>query len=391
MLQANLGTVFLLTAVVILGKFAGSAAGAILVGEDRDTAVKTGCGMAQVNEFALIIAALGVSLKATRDFVYPVAVSVSLLTTFINPYLLRHMDALSGAAERLMPRRLRLGLAVYNRWAVRVQRRRINDAVLRAVRRSVIVIAVNLGWVAAIFLGARFLERTVPRLMAFVPEFLGGARTGFWLAAALLVAPFLVATLRKLKALGMVLAEIKFPPAESAGRTAVARLLTEMAVLGLGGALLGLYILMLGSAILPPWPVLIGLLAALAALTRIFWTLHIRLYARAQHALHEVLSDTQDWFSQHPIGAMPYFFREARLGAVILSGESRVAGRVIRELNLRAETGATIIGIDRGARTIINPDSDETFHSGDRVLLLGTDAQIERARIWMRAEPGGDA
>ncbi len=389
LLVAHTGLIALVTGVVLAGKFLASTGGTLLMGHPRGTAVKVGCGMAQVNEFALIIAGLGISLGATRPFLYPVAVAVSLLTTFLNPYLLRRMDGISRVTETLLPGRARMALDAYARWAGRIERRDTSDAVRRGVRRSLIIIGINLGWIAAAFILAEALAKRAPGLLGFIPPALGGAHTGFWLAAALFVAPFLVATLRKLQALGMILAELKFPAPGEAGRPSAPRLLTEMAVLGVGSALLAVYMLMLGSAILPPWPVLIGLLAVLAVMTRLLWAFHVRLYARAQTALRDALEGAQEWFSQHPISAMPYFFRDARIGTVRVGDGSRVLGRALRDLDLRGETGATIIGIERGAQPIVNPDAAEIIRPGDRLMLLGTPDQIGKARDWLQAGDAG--
>lgn len=384
MVFANIGVVLLLTMTVMVGKFLATSTGAFLMGNDRERSVQVGCGMAQINEFALIIAALGASTGVTRESLYPVAVSVSVLTTFLNPYLLRLAPDIYRLQEMMLPERWRNFLAGYTDWAGRFRAQRSDDAVRRAVHRSLIIILINLGWIAGIFIATAYLARRWPGLFMVVPEKFGGANVVFWFAAAVLVIPFLVATLRKLQALGMILAEIKFPLTESGGaRYVIARSMTEIAVLVTGSLALGFFIIMLSSAILPPWPILLLLLLALLLLTTLLWKFNIRLYARAQTALRDVMAGAQEWFSLHPVGAMPYWFRDARLGTVRLTHQSRIVGQVIRDLNLRNATGATIIGIERGQHTIVNPDADETFHAGDRVMLLGTVSQIEKARDWL--------
>lgn len=97
--------------------------------------------------------------------------------------------------------------------------------------------------------------------------------------------------------------------------------------------------------------------------------------------IDEQINRRGEW--AHSITAMPYFFRDARLGAVVLARESRVVGQIVRELNLRKHTGAIIIGIERQGIMIINPEADETFQPADRVMLLGTGGQIENARAWL--------
>lgn len=389
---AHLGALFLLTGVVILAKFTTCSLGAFIMGHDRSTSIRVGCGMAQVNEFALIIAALGVTLNVTREVVYPLAVAVAVLTTFVNPYILRNAGRITRGLEALLPQSVRTVLDNYTQWAARFEPRGAPDAVRKAVKRSLMIIFINAGWMAAIFIVAAYLAKRFPYLLAGFPMVLGGGNSIIWFGAALAIIPFLVATLRKLQALGMILAEVKFPQAPHDGRMSIPRVLTELAVLLAGCVMLMAFILMLSSAILPPWPILLLLMLVIALITRLLWSFNIRIYAKAQTVLRDVFAGAHDWFSLHPISTVPYFFRDARLGAVNVSRESRVVGQVVRELNLRKQTGATIIGIERQGRMIINPEADETFHPGDRVMLLGTGAQIENARVWLnvnRADASG--
>jgi CPA2 family monovalent cation:H+ antiporter-2 len=68
--------------------------------------------------------------------------------------------------------------------------------------------------------------------------------------------------------------------------------------------------------------------------------------------------------------------RDADLEAVSIAQNSPAAGKLIRELELRTRTGASIVGVQRGDTRIINPGPDEEILSGDQVLLLGTQAQL---------------
>jgi CPA2 family monovalent cation:H+ antiporter-2 len=89
-----------LTLVVIVGKIVSVAAGALLSGGGRRLAIQAGMSLAQIGEFSFIIAALGTDLNATGDFLYPVAASVSAITTFTTPWLIRAADPV---ADRLAP------------------------------------------------------------------------------------------------------------------------------------------------------------------------------------------------------------------------------------------------------------------------------------------------
>jgi CPA2 family monovalent cation:H+ antiporter-2 len=67
------------------------------------TSLRVGMGLSQIGEFSFIIAALGMTLQVTSDFLYPVAVAVSAITTLLTPYLIRAADPLSIKLGKVMP------------------------------------------------------------------------------------------------------------------------------------------------------------------------------------------------------------------------------------------------------------------------------------------------
>src|SRR5262249_56760580 len=81
--------VVVLTVLVLAGKVVGVSLGAFFTGSGVRTSVRAGMSLAQIGEFSFIIAGLGISLGATRDFLYPVAVAVSAVTTLTPPVLIR--------------------------------------------------------------------------------------------------------------------------------------------------------------------------------------------------------------------------------------------------------------------------------------------------------------
>jgi CPA2 family monovalent cation:H+ antiporter-2 len=85
-----------LTAVVIAGKMLSVAGGALLSGGGKRLSVQAGMSLAQIGEFSFIIAALGSDLHATGPFLYPVAASVSAITTFTTPWLIRASDPIAN-------------------------------------------------------------------------------------------------------------------------------------------------------------------------------------------------------------------------------------------------------------------------------------------------------
>lgn len=370
----------LLTAMVIIGKFCASSIGAFISGNNRSTAVHVGCGMAQVNEFALIIAVLGARLNVTRDFVYPLAVGVSLLTTFINPYLLKNAGAIDRFIEIILPPKLRGKLVLYTTAASDDERQSSDNIIRKTIRRCLSIILINLAWIAGIFLVIAYGSERFAGQLAKIPAFPGGHNAILWFIAALLAIPLVVASLRKLQALAMILAEIRFPQNTSKPHSFLPRLLMEWSITISGTLALGIFILMLSSAILPPQRMLIIMVIALISIAIIFWKFNVRIYSKAQTALREVFSETQPWLNLVTLSNIHSIFDEAHLADTLVSPQSPAANKLIRDLNVRNQTGATIIGLERREKLVINPQADEILHPGDRIYLLGTGHQLEKAR-----------
>jgi hypothetical protein len=95
MLLQHSGPVLAVTAIILAGKFTTNTLGSLLTGHDLPTAVRVGGSMAQVGEFAFIIAALGVSLHATREPVYQVGVGAAVLSIVCSAPLLLVADRLA--------------------------------------------------------------------------------------------------------------------------------------------------------------------------------------------------------------------------------------------------------------------------------------------------------
>ncbi|RZK45656.1 MAG: cation:proton antiporter [Pedobacter sp.] len=95
--------IIVISIITIIGKVISTTIGAIIAGQGLKTSVQAGMSLTPIGEFSFIIAALGLSLHVTSHFLYPVAISVSAITAFTTPYLIRGADprSLSAAAEKL--------------------------------------------------------------------------------------------------------------------------------------------------------------------------------------------------------------------------------------------------------------------------------------------------
>ena len=160
MLLQYAGPIVVITVAVVVGKVLACSLGTFVAGNDRRTSLRVGMGLAQIGEFSFIIAALGLTLKVTSDFLYPIAVAVSAITTLLTPYLIRASDPLSIKLAAVMPQRLGRVLGMYGEWLRSIQPQGEGALLASMIRRILLQVGVNLALVVAIFLsGAFFAER----------------------------------------------------------------------------------------------------------------------------------------------------------------------------------------------------------------------------------------
>lgn len=96
-------TILILTAVAMIGNTLFPTIGALLAGQGLESALRTGFSVAQLGEFAFIIAALGCSLGVLNDFIYPIVVSAAVLTTFATPYMIKAADPFHNFLIKRLP------------------------------------------------------------------------------------------------------------------------------------------------------------------------------------------------------------------------------------------------------------------------------------------------
>ena len=105
--------ILIITLVTLVGKLIFSSLGVLLSGQTLKNAVHCGCSLAQIGEFAFIIASLGLSLGVIADYIYPIIVSVSIITTLTTPSFIKGSDKLYEWLEKVLPSRLTEKLARY--------------------------------------------------------------------------------------------------------------------------------------------------------------------------------------------------------------------------------------------------------------------------------------
>ena len=284
-LREHVGPIAAISVAVVLGKILSCSLGAFVAGNDGRTSLRVGMGLAQIGEFSFIIAALGVSLKVTSDFLYPVAVAVSAITTLTTPYLIRAADPLSRRLADAVPGSMARVFGAYGAWLRSIQLPGQNAVLAALIRRSLLHAVVNLALVAAIFIGGGYFAEPIGVWLGQRGAQPNLHKVLIWSAALLLSLPLLIAAYRRLKALSLFLADLG---GHSHRPPRVRRVLAELIPLLTFGSFLPL-LAAFSSSILPPgeWLLLIGLLAAV--LLALLWRWFARVHARLHSALQETL------------------------------------------------------------------------------------------------------
>lgn len=386
MLMAYWLPILVITLVVVVGKVIACSFGVFVGGHDTRTALRAGMGLAQIGEFSFIIATLGVTLKVTSDFLYPVAVAVSALTTLLTPYLIRSTDGLVRRFDRLAPKSLTRAMELYTSWMGRFTRRH-QAMEVKLMQRWALHMGLNVALIAAVFIIAAYVGQHPPAMLV---THAGSGNAWFnptlWLIAVVLSLPMIIATARKLQALGLLLAETRMPVGLLGRDVKQLKSLVAQMVPAVGLTILALFIIALSSAILPTVKVFLVLLLATACLALFLHRTFARVYSRMQFALHETFAVPVEYPEKLPPVSLPAMLREARLLTLVMLPNSTAVGKCIRELQLRSRSGASIVGIERAGINMINPTPEELIQVGDHVLLLGSELQLESAAQML----GGD-
>lgn len=377
--------ILVITVVVVVGKVIACGLGCFVGGNDTRTSLRVGMSLAQIGEFSFIIAALGLQLKVTSDFVYPIAVAVSALTTLLTPYLIKSSDSVVNWFDRVAPKPILHGAEAYSKWVGALMEQKDAQIERKILTKLGFQIAVNCLLVTGIFIGAVFLHKQVSSMWPNFPGGNDGIKAALWLAALLVSFPLLVAVWRKLEVGSMLIAEMSVNPTKAGSKTASLQSLISRTILIFGTGAMVLVLLLLSSTILPSRNVLLLILVIVIVSGFLLYRGSVKLYAGAQFALHDTFAQPADPAPHTETVELPSLLKEARLESVEIAEGMFAVGKMISELNLRSESGANVVGIDRHGNSIVNPGPTEELEKGDLVLLLGRPEQLAAAQKLLTA------
>lgn len=372
--------VVILTLAVVVGKVVGVSLGAFLTGNGMRTSVQAGLSLAQIGEFSFIIAGLGLTLRATGEFLYPVAVAVSALTTLFTPWMIRGSDGVAAWVDRKLPRSLQTFAALYGSWIDSLRTRRPEETALRGVRRLVRLMVIDTIVLAGVIIGtATATTRFAGAVEARIGIPAAAARVGMIVVGIVMAAPFLVGLVRVGRRLGLDLAALMVPP-----KTGVDTGVAPRRVLGLTlqiacVLLVGLPLVALTQPFVPGAYGAITVALLVGGLAVSFWRnaenlqLHVR--AGAEVIVGALAKRSRD---SAPVAVEALADVEQMLPglgdlvAVPLHAGSAAVGKTLAQLNLRGRTGATVLAITRPEGPVLAPGAQERLRAGDVLALAGT-------------------
>jgi CPA2 family monovalent cation:H+ antiporter-2 len=376
-----------ISVAVIVGKVISCSLGAYITGNDIPTSTRVGMSLSQIGEFSFIIAALGLTLGVTSGFLYPIAVSVSAITTLTTPYLIRGSDPFSAWLVRIAPKTTLSYANLYTSWYGQFKKERREGPVRKILRRIMGQLGIFLSLIAGSLLAAVGLSRLAQGYLPWAREWPNAVNSVLWLAAIVAVLPVYIAAFRKLKALGMMIAELGITEKGNWERRTELRAIVANGFLVFALVLLAAFTFGLSYAVLPSFyvlPLLGGIIALLVYFLRDSFN---KVYFQGKAALAETFSkpaplSAHDAPALEPDAEAVDMLRreEARLETLVMSADMPGTSSTIREIALRTQTGALIVGIGREHQnTLINPAADEVLHAGDKIMLFGNNQQLEDA------------
>jgi CPA2 family monovalent cation:H+ antiporter-2 len=377
-------------AAVIVGKIFSVTVGAFLTGQGVQNSVKTGMSLAQIGEFSFIIAGVGLATGATDQLLYSMAVAVSAITTLLTPWLIRVSPATAAWIDRKLPRPLQTFGALYASWLEKLGTAPADEQRLR-IRSAIRWLIVDAIVVAAIVIGASIEMNRVMQYLADRFDLPPSATRVLTVAgAAILVAPFAIGMIRVAKFLGFELATRVFPAAGSQQLDLAAaprRLLVAILQLAIV-VVVGLPLVAVTQPFLPPFRGAALLLFLLLLLAIPFWrgATNLQGHARASaQALVDVLANqTQTGRAAADAHSLDDINQTlAGLGSpvpVTLSPGNPNVGKTLAEVKLRGLTGATVLAIQRGERSVLIPSGHERLEPGDVLAIAGTHDAVDAAQ-----------
>ena len=373
--------ILLLVITILVGQALFGTLGYLLGGQTLKNAMRCGFSMAQVGEFAFIIATLGKSLGVISEFLYPVVVAVSVITTFLTPYMIRAAEPCYNILIKHLPKRWVRRLthiqtnnagesaSTNNLWKVLMKKMIFNTLIYGILSAAVIAIMFSAALPICRNLSIKWTGS----------HWIGNAVCGF--LTILFIAPFLRSIVMKqnhseaFKALWTDRRINRLPLTA----TILARVLIALSFI----FYICNYLTRFKNALMIA--VAVGLLI-LMLLSRWLKKRSITLERLFIQNLQSRDIEAQKQGKKKPLFANHLIDRDIHIANLELPDDSLWAGKTLYSLRLRNRFGVHISSILRGSKHINIPNGGTILFPGDKLQAIGNDEQLTKLSKAMKAE-----
>ena len=374
--------IMLLVLTILVGQAVLGTFSFILGGESLKSAMRCGFSMAQIGEFSFIIASLGLSLGVISDFLYPVVVAVSVITTFLTPYMIRLATPAYNRLERHLPKKLILSL---NHLSMSHQHSMQQSNWKRLLTQmSINTVVYSILTSASIALMFTFVLPFMRRLLpGWELHWYANAITG--ILTVILIAPFLRAmVMKKNKS-----EEFKALWHES-NRNRVPLIFTILVRIVIAVAFI-FYICNYLSRFTNALMISIGLVVVVAIIFS-RWIKH-RSITMERLFIQNLRSrdiEAQVHGKKRPLYEGRLLDRDIHIAEFTVPSDSMWMGQTLKQLNFGQKYGVHVSSILRGGRRVNIPDGDYIIFPGDVLQVIGSDTQFTAFRDKLESERFGE-
>lgn len=355
---------------ILIGQAIFGTFGFMLGGESLKSAMRCGFSMAQIGEFSFIIASLGLSLGVISNYLYPVVVAVSVITTFLTPYMIRLATPTYQVMEKHLPKRL---INILNHFAMS-HPSTTQQSKWKSLLRQMLINTVAYSILSAAVIALMFTF-VLPFTRSLFPgwklHWYANAITG--ILTLVLIAPFLRAIIMKKnhsnewKRLWVESSINRIPLLF----TIVVRFVIALAFI--------FYICNYLTRFTNALMIIIGI-AVISLMIASRWTKKRsikmeRLFIhnlRSRDIMAQVNGEKKPLYEGHLLD------RDIHISDFDVPEDSSWGGKTLKELHLRERFGVDMSSIMRGSQRLNIPNGDTVIFPGDKLQVIGNDDQLQK-------------
>ena len=371
--------ILVITVVVVVLKSLSSGLGMLFSGDNLHNAVRGGMCFGQIGEFSFIIATVGISFGVIDDFLYPIIVSVSIITTFLTPYMIKGGEPLFHWIERKLPQRWKNGFGSKEKAVASKggEAMTMKDYLLSQFKNLVLYGAIVIALMLVCFSVCTFIERYVMQPVSGLVSLL---------VTLVIISPFLWAVAFKH---GMMRTTSKLMGASKFNKNSI-RLIFMLRVVIVWGVATHIVNHFLNvdfwnSLGLSQFPHIVSAMGV-----AVFYVMVLRVITPIMHWYERIegrfLENMNKRETLHSFVVPEVLQENFVLEKMTVSPKSQYAGLHIRECDFRSAYNVSVVGVDRADEIIDLPRRDFMLFPSDEVTFIGTEEQLSKLRPMVEVE-----